>query len=103
MTEDPVDPTTTPVQQASKILTAWSRKDPLGFRRELCSALALCSGGVQRGLEEEQFELLGAIVARLQKEDLNLDSNAVSISRCIDLLSHLATPSPADGASPGPA
>jgi hypothetical protein len=82
----------TPAQQASNILRAWVRRDPEALRHEFSIGLALCSSSRMPALEEEQLDLLRAVVERLDDypDTWTARSNDPVVKLCITLLMHLS-------------
>jgi hypothetical protein len=76
-------------QHAARILTAWNGADPLGFERELDSAL--CASGSQAPvdlLEYERREVLNSVVERLRGREKSLACR--NLNAGFVLLEHLS-------------
>jgi len=84
-----------PARQASDILRAWVRQDRLALREEFEKGLSLCSQPDAVGLEDEQIDLLKAVVSRLNVGPgaVRPDPGDPVVRLCITLLMHLAAQS----------
>ncbi len=85
-------PVTTPARLAGNILRAWVCRDEAALRKEFAKGLDLCSSPHGLALEEENLELLKAVVARLNecRAVLNAEPSDPAVRLCINLLTHLA-------------
>jgi hypothetical protein len=85
-------PVAAPARHAGNILSAWVCGDEAALREELAKGLDLCSAPHVLPVEEENLELLKAVVARLNDcPDVCHAGTADPMVRvCISLLMHLA-------------
>lgn len=81
----------TAADRAAKVLSAWVAEDEAVFRQELGDTLNFCTAGAN-GYEEEQLELLEAVIVPLRQRPVSTD-NASLVQLCVNLLVHLAGPS----------
>ena len=82
-----------PARHAGNILSAWVRGDEAALRKEFAKGLDLRSAPHLPPLEEENLELLQAVVGRLNECPAVLDAEPADpmVGLCISLLMHLAT------------
>jgi hypothetical protein len=82
----------TPAHQAGNILRAWACRDEAALRKEFTKGLDLRSSPHGLALEEENLELLKAVVARLNECPAVLNAKPADpiVKLCISLLMHLA-------------
>ena len=85
-------PNPSPARQASDILRAWVRQDRLALREEFEKGLSLCTQPDAFGFEDEQVDLLKAVVSRLSVRPGadRPDPGDPVVRLCITLLMHLA-------------
>jgi hypothetical protein len=85
-------PAAEPALQAGNILRAWVCRDEAALRKEFAKGLDLCCSSPCLALEEENLELLKAVVARLNEcpAVLNAEPADPTVRLCINLLMHLA-------------
>ncbi|MGA2198126.1 MAG: hypothetical protein ABSH40_22865 [Bryobacteraceae bacterium] len=85
-------PVAAPACYAGNILGAWVCGDETTLRQELAKGLDYCSAPHALPLEEENLELLKAVVARLNAcpAVLNAEPADPMVRVCISLLMHLA-------------
>jgi len=86
---------TAPARQAENILRAWRRRDTVALRAEFEKGLTLCAAPGAPGAEEEQVDLLHAVVAKLDGYPGGVRPKSADpvVRLCITLLLHLATQS----------
>jgi hypothetical protein len=84
-----------PARQAENILRAWRRQDAVALRAEFEKGLSLCAAPGVPGAEEEQIDLLQAVVERLNEYPAAVPPQSADpvIRLCMTLLTHLATQS----------
>jgi len=80
----------TPAHQASRILAAWSSRNPAGLQAELQRSFDLSCPDRSWGLQEERLELLQAVAGGIQCAPDPLVPGDRKVARCLDLLRHLA-------------
>jgi hypothetical protein len=85
-------PGAAPARHAGDILSAWVSRDEAALREELAKGLGLCSAPHVLPPEEENLELLKAIVTRLNECPALLDAEPADpmVRVCLSLLMHLA-------------
>jgi hypothetical protein len=85
-------PVAAPARHAGNILRAWVCRDEAALQKEFAKGLDLCSAPHVLPLEEENLELLKAVVARLNEcpAVLNAEPADPAVRLCISLLMHLA-------------
>lgn len=85
-------PVAAPAHQAGNILRAWVCRDEAALRKEFAKGLDLCASPQGLALEEENLEMLKAVVARLNEcpAVLNAEPADPTVRLCINLLMHLA-------------
>ena len=86
-------PMTPPARQAENILRAWRRQDAAALRTEFEKGLSLCAAPGAPGDEEEQIDLLQAVVTKLDgyPAGARLEPADPVVRLCFTLLAHLAT------------
>lgn len=84
-------------RQANKILRAWINQDQAALREECQRGMGLDCCDELSSLEEEQMELLQALMEGLQQTQPLFDGEAPhpAVDACVDLLMHLADREPA--------
>ncbi len=84
---------TAPARQAENILRAWRRRDTAALRAEFAKGLSMCAAPGAPGDEEEQVDLLHAVVAKLDGHPGGVRAKSADpvVRLCITLLLHLAT------------
>ena len=84
-----------PAAQARSILRAWVRQDSAALRQEFEKGLEMCRMAPCRtAVEQEQSELLEAVVSRLDGYvPSQADRDDPGVRLCIRLLEHLASQS----------
>jgi hypothetical protein len=84
---------TAPARQAENILRAWRRRDRAALRAEFEKGLSMCAAPGASGSEEEEIELLQAVVAKLDGYPGGVRPKSADpvVKLCITLLLHLAT------------
>ena len=87
-------PVAAPARHAGKILSAWVCGDEAALRKEFAKGLDLCSAPHVLPLEEENLELLKAVVGWLNECPAVWDAEPADpmVGVCISLLMHLAVP-----------
>ena len=82
-------------QQASAILRAWVRQDPIALRQEFEKGLNLYVQPGAYAFEDEQLELLKGVVAKLgdPTRTNSLEPGDPIVRLCMNLLVHLAAQS----------
>jgi hypothetical protein len=84
-------------QQACAILGAWARQDTVALREEFGKGLRMCACPNRTGRQDEELELLEAVVSRLDPRldvcPVGLDPHDPVIRLCVSLLLHLANKS----------
>ena len=85
-------PVAAPARHAGNILSAWVCRDEAALREELAKGMDLCSAPHFPPPEEENLELLKAVVIRLNECPAILDAEPADpmVRVCISLLLHLA-------------
>ena len=85
-------PVTAPARHAGHILSAWVCGDEAGLRAEIARGLDLCSAPRAMPAEEEDLDVLQAVVERLNECPAVWDAEPADpmIRVCISLLMHLA-------------
>ena len=85
-------PVVAPAHQAGNILKAWVSRDEAALRKELAKGLNLCPPPHGLALEEENLDLLKAVVVKLEDRPtlLNAEPADPVVRLCINLLMHLA-------------
>ena len=86
------DPVPAPARHAGNILSAWVCGNEAALREELAKGLDLCSAPHVLSVEEENLELLQAVVTRLNECPAVLNAKPADpiVKLCISLLMHLA-------------
>jgi hypothetical protein len=87
-------PAAAPRRRAGDILSAWVCGDQAKLRQEFAKGLDLCSAPHLLPLEEENLELLKAVVGRLNECPSVWDAEPTDpmVGVCLSLLMHLAVP-----------
>jgi hypothetical protein len=84
------DTSTTPADQAARILAAWTSQNASGLHEELQRSLELSSTQTAWGIVEERLQLLQAVTEGMQDAPNPLTAGDPKLRRCLDLLRHLA-------------
>lgn len=82
----------TPARQAGNILRAWVCRDEAALRKEFAKGLELCPSPHGLALEEENLDLLQAVVTRLDDCPAVWKAKPADpvVRLCMGLLMHLA-------------
>ena len=96
-------PVAAPARHAGNILSAWVCGNEAALREELAKGLDLCSAPRDLPVEEENLELLEAVVGRLNDFPSVWDAEPADsmVGVCISLLMHLAVQPDWSGSSAG--
>jgi hypothetical protein len=83
----------TPTHQAGNILRAWVCRDDAALRKEFARGMELCASPRGLAMEEENLDLLKAVVARLDEcpAEWNAEPADPMVRLCMNLLIHLAS------------
>jgi|SRR5664279_5129234 hypothetical protein len=86
-------PVAAPAQLAGNILKAWACRDETTLRQEFAKGLDLCSSPHGLSLDEENLDLLKAVVGKLDDRPAPLHAEPADpvVRLCINLLLHLAS------------